>query len=90
MKEPIDWDTHIESWKESGLSKAEYCRQHNLNKYTFYHRTNKSIRRPEPGLVELPFPFHAPEKERTALFEFHLEFPFHLRLKLNLDFGKVP
>ncbi len=90
MKESIDWKTHIESWKESGLSKAEYCRQHNLNRYTFYQRLNKSIPRPEPGLVALPFSFQLPEKERLALFEFHLEFPFHLRFKLNLDFGRIP
>ncbi|MDR3567682.1 MAG: hypothetical protein P4L43_06600 [Syntrophobacteraceae bacterium] len=25
------WDKHIEEWKSSGLSQADYCRQNGLN-----------------------------------------------------------
>ena len=29
------WQSHIESWKDSGLSQAEYCRQNNLKSRIF-------------------------------------------------------
>jgi len=31
------WINHIEQWQQSGLSKVEYCRQHNLNASNFYN-----------------------------------------------------
>jgi hypothetical protein len=27
------WKQHIESWQQTGLTQAEYCRQHNLKHY---------------------------------------------------------
>jgi uncharacterized GH25 family protein len=27
------WKQHIDSWQETGLTQAEYCRQHNLKHY---------------------------------------------------------
>ena len=27
------WKQHIESWQETGLTQAEYCRRHNLKHY---------------------------------------------------------
>ena len=29
------WSSHVESWKISGLSQIEYCREHNLSKHRF-------------------------------------------------------
>jgi hypothetical protein len=29
----IYWKQHIESWQETGLTQAEYCRRHNLKHY---------------------------------------------------------
>lgn len=29
------WHTQIEAWQSSGLTQAEYCRQHELNSSTF-------------------------------------------------------
>lgn len=29
------WSMHVEAWRQSGLSRAEYCRCHALSKRTF-------------------------------------------------------
>lgn len=35
MKINAHWRRHVEVWRESGLSQAEYCRQQGLNHKTF-------------------------------------------------------
>ena len=32
------WLSHIQRWSSSGLSKADYCRQNNLNAGNFYSK----------------------------------------------------
>lgn len=85
MKHGVDWYTHIESWKKSGLSKAEYCRQNDLNTYSFYDRSRKLS--PGNRFVELPTAPSISESAILPLFEFHIQFPFEFRFKLNLSFG---
>ena len=29
------WSVHIEAWRQSGLSRSRYCRDHDLNRRTF-------------------------------------------------------
>ena len=57
------WKNHIEGWQASGLSQAEYCRQHGLNANTFsgrlsHHRSLEKHRQPEliPVQVQQPIP----------------------------------
>jgi hypothetical protein len=35
MKIHAHWQRHVEAWRGSGLSQADYCRQQNLNRKTF-------------------------------------------------------
>jgi hypothetical protein len=35
MKINVHWQSHVEAWRESGLSQADYCRQQGLNRKTF-------------------------------------------------------
>jgi predicted alpha/beta hydrolase family esterase len=35
MKIHTQWRWHVEAWRESGLSQADYCRQQDLNPKTF-------------------------------------------------------
>ena len=35
MKIHTQWQQHVEAWRESGLSQADYCRQQSLNAKTF-------------------------------------------------------
>ena len=35
MKIHAHWRRHVEAWRESGLSQADYCQQQGLNRKTF-------------------------------------------------------
>lgn len=35
------WQQHIAAWKQSGLSKARYCKQHNISQSALYHWRKK-------------------------------------------------
>ncbi len=35
MKINAHWQRHVEAWRESGLSQADYCRQQSINPKTF-------------------------------------------------------
>lgn len=50
------WVKKVESWKESGLSKAEYCRREGINRGTFStwsHRYKTQIEGERKGFVEI-------------------------------------
>jgi len=47
------WKNHIEDWQDSGLSQAEYCRQHGLNAKTFSGRLRDSTSQGLPRPPEL-------------------------------------
>ena len=56
IKKQKFWSAHIEAWKKSGLSQAEYCRTQNLKPYQISYWVN---RKPQPinsvpALVEIP------------------------------------
>jgi hypothetical protein len=42
------WRVHLKAWRESGLSGAEYCRQHDLSYYAFTYWKKKAGRRQSP------------------------------------------
>jgi hypothetical protein len=46
MKTHTQWRQHVEAWRESGLSQAEYCRQHGLNLKIFPDYVEPSAKRP--------------------------------------------
>ena len=51
------WQAHITAQKESGLSRAEYCRQHQLSYHaaTYWHRRLSKAGRNETTLVPVAF-----------------------------------
>jgi hypothetical protein len=57
------WSDHIQRWQDSGLSKAEYCRQNHLTKHAFYYWCKKlrhasqdeGSNQDEGSVVPLPF-----------------------------------
>lgn len=38
---PDTWTEHITAWRESKLTRAEYCRQHGLELNVFLYRLNR-------------------------------------------------
>jgi hypothetical protein len=47
------WERHLEQWKASGLSQAEYCRRHGLSIKSFGYR-KRTIAKGCLSLVEVP------------------------------------
>ena len=50
----IFWKQHIESWQETGLSQAEYCRRHNLKHHQLVY-WKKRYSKIETGVSFVPF-----------------------------------
>ena len=48
------WKDHVEAWKQSGTSQAEYCRHHDLNIKLFGYWKRKLCRKPAAGLTFVP------------------------------------
>ena len=48
------WQHHIEKWKASGLSQAEYCRKNDLRSRGFGYWKRKLEKQHLPELVEVP------------------------------------
>jgi len=89
MKQKIDWNDHIAAWQGSGLKKAAYCREHGINRYSFYQKTREYEQDNDRGLTEIRFPGIplAPAPKRAPMLEFHFEMPFRFRFQLNIDLG---
>jgi len=78
------WKQHIEGWQASGLSQAEYCRQHGLNANTFsgrlsHHRSLEKRRQPELIPVQVqPVPVAQDAAAGPVVLshrQYRLEFP---------------
>jgi len=50
------WEQHIEGWRTSGLTRADYCRQHNLSYDRFIYWNRKFRKEPSPAFIELKSP----------------------------------
>ena len=57
------WQKHIDNWSTSGLSQAQYCRDHSLNTLTFYSWKKKLTHHQSqsPRFVAVNIP--SPQKE---------------------------
>ncbi|MBT4288441.1 MAG: hypothetical protein HOD92_14025 [Deltaproteobacteria bacterium] len=63
------WKHHIESWKNSSLSQAAYCRQHNLKVYDFQYwkkRFKPTQETAHPSKL-LPVTLTSPDKSEPVL-----------------------
>ena len=57
MKEQVEcgWATHVESWRQSGLSQSAYCRQEGISNKKFHyhlHRLRNEECKPELSFIE--------------------------------------
>jgi len=81
----------MESWEHGNLSQKEYCRKHKLNFHSFSHHRQKYLHsEAEPvkspsGFVELPLLSPNGELIQGGSFEFRINSPVPVYLKLQLD-----
>lgn len=66
-EQKLKWERLIKSWKDSGLSKADFCKSIGLNKRTFDYQVQKAgdktlmtsdapLSRPSPSFMKLEIP----------------------------------
>jgi len=48
------WQAHIKALTESGLSRAEYCRQHKLSYHALIYWQRKFARKVQPSMTLVP------------------------------------
>jgi hypothetical protein len=53
MKINTQWCRHVEAWRESSLSQADYCRQQDLNPKTFSAWTRRELPMGKDAPLEL-------------------------------------
>ena len=80
------WKTHIESWQQSNLSQAEYCRRNNLSIKSFGYRKRRILRSPEQSLSFVPVTIQA---EPVTTFSLQLVLLNGLKIEVTDDFNPV-
>jgi hypothetical protein len=53
MKIHTQWQRHVEAWRESGLSQADYCRQQGLNPKTLSAWARRALPLDEDAPLEV-------------------------------------
>lgn len=53
MKVNAQWQRHVEAWRESGLSQADYCRQQGLNPKTLSAWSRRALPIYKSALLEI-------------------------------------
>lgn len=78
------WSRHIEAWKSSGGTQADYCRKNDLNKHTFLYWKSKLQ---QDGIAPLLLPVSI-QQERKESGRFNSGVSFLVQdYKIQLDVG---
>lgn len=79
------WEEHIRAWRSSGLSQAEYCRQHGISSKSFLYWKRKHRAGSEPAcLVEVSVASVSSLRSRSN--PVRLMVGDHYRIEIEKDF----
>ena len=83
----IFWQQHIENWKSSGLSQANYCQKHQINLHTFTSWRSK-LKKECVSSILLPVSV-AYETYEPVSFSSGISFVVqdHYRINLDIEFN---
>ena len=79
------WRRHWKAWKESGLSQAQYSRQHQLKIHVFRYwvtKFNQPINQSSTALVKLPVQALS---KRECLLELVIQEKYRLLIRAGFD-----
>lgn len=82
------WHVHVKALEQSGLSRAEYCRQHKLSYHAltyWYGKLKKDRNGPSSTLVPVPFHHLQQTSAKPAL---HLHLPGKCSIEVNDHFSE--
>ena len=76
-KSSLEWQKIIKAWRGSGISRAEFCRQHKIPVSTFDYWKRKINGRSSTGLIKIEQPIvsgaHNPYGMKVTARDFALE-----------------
>jgi hypothetical protein len=85
------WSSHIQAWKQSNLSKAEYSRQHDLPihalRYWFKKLESKNGQQSNNAVV--PLPFHLQDLASRPSSPMTLKVGQSYQVEINGDFSST-
>ena len=80
------WKSHLETWKASGLSQAQYCQKHQLKTQSFtYWKSKLEKQCTLPPL--LPVTVRTDIKQKTSFLHSGIVLSFNDRIKIQLENG---
>lgn len=81
------WSDQITKWQASGLSQVQYCRDNQLNKYTFLYWKTK-FEKQQPILPLLPVSIRPDSRSLSVSKHTGIQLTFNglLRIQLEADF----
>ena len=59
------WSAHVKVFNQSGLSRAEYCRQHKLSYHAMTYWCRRTSSKKESQSTLVPVPFHYLQKQQV-------------------------
>ena len=84
MKTQTQWWRHVEAWRESGLTQADYCRQQGLHPKTFSAWTRRELSMDKDAPLKLIAVQVAPSvSAASAQASVMLRFPHGIQLELS-------
>jgi len=83
------WHAHVKAMKHSGLSRAEYCRQHELSYHAMTYWSRK-IQRPNrtPNSTLVPVPMHQVQQLTVARQPLRLHLAGQRYIEINEHFSE--
>ena len=61
------WEGHIQSWQQSGLSQAEYCRQNDLKNHRWWYWRKRISHSSDTDVTFVPLRFSSSKISRTDI-----------------------
>ena len=89
MKINTHWLLHVEAWRESGLSQADYCRQQDLNPKTLSAWTRRALPIDKDTPLEM-MAVQVTPSESVAITDAHLILRFAHDVELELSTAVSP
>lgn len=85
------WHVHVKALRQSGLSRAEYCRRHQLGYHAMTYWCRKFSLPKEPASTLVPVPVHSLPYSKTPVTgsPLRLILPGTLSLEIADDFSET-
>ena len=82
----IYWKQHIENWRTSGLTQAEYCRQHEIKDYRFTYWKKRFIPTDNAvTFVPLKIRGHLPPEQGSASLRLIMDKDLVIEIRPDFD-----